>query len=344
MVNKKKMLGAIYGAGVGDALGAPTELRTTQQIKDTFGGYVKDFVAAPADTFARDYPAGTVTDDFSMSYYLMKAIIAHDGQFDEQVAKEAIVAWGEDDYYFDKFAGPTTRSAIEKIKQGLPTDVDPFGLINYSGSATNGGAMKTIPLAILAAGDWDQALAYTIAMCRPTHYNSNAIAAAAAVCCAATEALTDQATLDSIGAAAVWGAKKGREYGEAQQHISVGPDIAYKIQEAREVGQQAADFDTLLADTSDKIGTNFLVQESIPALFALLEGVKGDTMCGIYAGVNVGGDTDTIASMLGGILGAYNGIDSIPESYVETIQVQNPALAIEQTVNEFIDLCSQLQS
>lgn len=323
-MNREKILGALYGAAIGDALGAPTELRSREQIIEQFGGLVTDYQPAPKDTFARDYPAGTVTDDFSMSYYLMQAIVANNGQFNEQIAKEAIVAWGEDPYYFDKFAGPTTRAAIENMKQGLPTDVDPFGLINYNGLATNGGAMKTIPLAILAKGDRQKALAYTIAMCKPTHFNSNAMSAAAAICCGATEAQLSTATLESVVEAAIWGAREGRLYGEQQQHISVGPDIAFKIGQAVAIGQKSKDFDDLLRLTADQIGTNFQVQESIPAVFSLLIGTKGATMEGIFAAVNVGGDTDTIASMLGGIAGGLNGLGSIPNDFVEVLESVNP--------------------
>ena len=337
-MSKEKILGALYGAAVGDALGAPTELRNTNQILETFGGYVKEYTPAPKDTFARDYPAGTITDDFSMSYYLMRAILDNHGHFNEEIAKQAIINWGEDEYYFDKFAGPTTRAAIENMKQNLPTDVDPFGLINYSGLATNGGAMKTIPLAILADGNLETALEYTIAMCKPTHFNSNAISAAAAICCGATNALTEKATIQSVIEAAVWGAKKGREYGEQQQHISVGVDIAYKIQEAVKIGEQTTGFEQLLSETANKVGTNFIVQESIPAVFSLLAGVKGDTMSGIFAAVNVGGDTDTIASMLGGILGGLNGIQSIPQKYIHDLEKVNQTLPIKETVEAFAEL------
>ncbi|KAF1299414.1 hypothetical protein BAU15_01855 [Enterococcus sp. JM4C] len=337
-MNKEKMLGALYGAAVGDALGAPTELRNIDQIIETFGGYVKEYTQSPGDTFARDYPVGTVTDDFSMSYYLMKEIIDNNGNFNEDIAKQAIINWGSDEHYFDKFSGPTTRAAIENMKQNLPTDIDPFGLINYNSMATNGGAMKTIPLAILAKGDLEKAVEYTIAMCKPTHYNSNAISAAAAICCAATTALTDDATLPKIIEAAIWGAKKGKAFGIENKHVSVGPDIAYKIQEAVRIGEGATDFDDLLQQTADKIGTNFIVQESIPAVFSLLAGVKGDTMQGIYAAVNAGGDTDTMASMLGGILGGLNGVDSIPEAYIQKMQEANQLLPLQETVDQFINL------
>lgn len=343
-MNKEKALGALYGAAVGDALGAPTELRNTNQILETFGGYVKEYTIAPPDTFARDYPAGTITDDFSMTYYLMRAILDNQGDFNEEIAKQAIINWGSDEYYFDKFAGPTTRAAIENMKKNLPTDVDPFGLINYSGLATNGGAMKTIPLAILAKGNLEKALEYTIAMCKPTHFNSNAISAAAAICCGATNALTENATVKSVIDAADWGAKKGREYGEQHHHISVGVDIAYKIQEAVKIGSHATNFHHLLSETANKIGTNFIVQESIPAVFSLLAGVEGDTMRGMYAAVNVGGDTDTIASMLGGILGALNGIHSIPQKYIHDMEKVNDSLQIKQTVEEFVSQALKIDS
>ena len=43
----------------------------------------------------------------------------------------------------------------------------------------------------------------------------------------------------------------------------------------------------------------------------------------IYAGVNIGNDTDTIATMVGGILGALNGIGSLPKEYVEVLETKN---------------------
>ena len=63
--------------------------------------------------------------------------------------------------------------------------------------------------------------------------------------------------------------------------------------------------------------------EAVPASFGLLAAAKGDTMEAIYAGVNIGNDTDTIATMVGGILGALNGIGSLPKEYVEVLETKN---------------------
>lgn len=340
-MDKQKALGAIYGLGIGDAMGAPTELRTTEQIKSYFGGLVYDFVESPNDTFAREYPAGTITDDFSMSYYLMKEINNNNGQFDYEVAKKAITSWGEDEYYFEKFAGPTTRAAIEKIKAGLPTDVCPFGLINYNSQATNGGAMKVIPLAVIANGDMEKAIQYTIDMCRPTHFNSTAVSGAAAICCAAVEALKNDTTLEKIYEAAIWGAKEGRARVEKLGKISVAPDMAWKIEQAISLGKEAKDFDDLLDIVSNKVGTNIQVSESVPAVFAIMAGTNGDTMQSIFAATNVGGDTDTIAAMVGGILGGLNGIELIPQELIDKLKVANSNIDIENTVNKFVNLITK---
>ncbi|EKK8360998.1 ADP-ribosylglycohydrolase family protein, partial [Salmonella enterica] len=50
-MNKDKVLGCLIGAAMGDAMGAATELRTIEQIKKYFGGWVTDFIKPPADTF-----------------------------------------------------------------------------------------------------------------------------------------------------------------------------------------------------------------------------------------------------------------------------------------------------
>lgn len=341
-MDKEKVRGALFGLAIGDAMGAPTELRTQSQIKRDFGGFVTKFYVSPADTFARGYAAGTVTDDFSMSYYLMKEIMEA-GEFNETVAKKSIIAWGADPIYFDKFAGPTTRGAIENLQAGLPTDVDPWGLINYSNLATNGGAMKTIPIALLANGDWQLAIKYAIELCLPTHFNSNAISGAAAIACAATEALNENTTIDRIIEAGIWGAEEGKKYGCKKEHISVGPDIAYLIKTAVEIGGNSTNIEELLVELDQKIGTTFQVVQSVPCVFGILKGTNGNLMKGIYSGVNIGGDTDTIAAMVGGILGALQGDSQIPTEFIETILEANPTLSIQKVVDTYCDLLNRQQ-
>lgn len=46
-------------------------------------------------------------------------------------------------------------------------------------------------------------------------------------------------------------------------------------------------------------------------------------MDGICAAVNIGDDTDTVATMVGGILGALHGADAFPEHYFKVIEEAN---------------------
>lgn len=337
-MNKNKVYGAFYGVAIGDALGAPTELRNTKQIKETFGGLVKDFVKSPTDTFAAGYPIATVTDDFSMTYYVAKEIIKNNGKFNYEIAKQSIIAWGNDDYYFDKFAGPTTRAAIEKMRNNLPTDIDPFGLINFNAQATNGGAMKVVPVAVLAEGDLEKCAEYTFDLCRPTHFNSNAISAATAVSCATCIAQKENVSLDEIFQAAIWGAKQGKQKGEDANKISVGIDLSMAIERAITLGKKAKDYVELMENISNIIGTSFQVSESIPASFAIIAGTNGNFMDAMYVATNVGGDTDTMAAMIGGILGGYVGSNNIPADFIEKVKTANPRLQFDETIEQFIEV------
>lgn len=337
-MNTSKIFGALYGVAIGDALGAPTELRNTEQIKQTFGGFVRDFVKSPSDTFSAGYPIATVTDDFSMTYYVMKEIIKNKGRFDYEIAKKAIIQWGNDEYYFDKFAGPTTRAAIEKMRNNLPTDMDPFGLINFNAQATNGGAMKVVPVALLANCDLTACVQYTYDLCRPTHFNSSAISAATAVSCATCIAQKEDATLEDIYKAAMWGANEGKRLGEEAGKISVGIDLAMAIERAIKLGKSCKNNEELMKNISDVIGTSFQVSESIPAVFAIIAGTNGDFQDAMFVAVNVGGDTDTIAAMVGGILGGLKSEEAIPKALIEKVKQANPLLDIDDIIRQFIEI------
>lgn len=63
--------------------------------------------------------------------------------------------------------------------------------------------------------------------------------------------------------------------------------------------------------------------EAVPAAIGLCVAAGGKTVDGICAAVNIGNDTDTVATMVGGILGALNGVESMPDSYMEVIECEN---------------------
>ncbi|VDZ96784.1 ADP-ribosylglycohydrolase [Salmonella enterica subsp. enterica] len=91
-VDQNKILGCLVGAAAADAMGAATEVRTQQQIKDYFGGWVTTFQKPPADTFGRCNEAGMCTDDFIQAKYIMDALLRHQRQVSDEAMREAFSA------------------------------------------------------------------------------------------------------------------------------------------------------------------------------------------------------------------------------------------------------------
>ncbi|WP_176208294.1 ADP-ribosylglycohydrolase family protein, partial [Salmonella enterica] len=173
-VDQNKILGCLVGAAAADAMGAATEVRTQQQIKDYFGGWVTTFQKPPADTFGRCNEAGMCTDDFIQAKYIMDALLRHQRQVSDEAMREAFQQWLDYPYYAN-FTGPTTRAAMKAIfndnrasLQGeLEGEKQSVQIINKGNAeATNGAAMKIWPAAVLHPGDIDAAIACALQICR----------------------------------------------------------------------------------------------------------------------------------------------------------------------------------
>lgn len=313
-----KVFGSIMGALVGDAMGAPTEMRTRDQIIEFFGGYVTEFINPPDDVFAKGRLPGQVTDDFSIAYYLLKEIVQDAGVITSELGKQAILNWADDLEYSSRFAGPTTLQAINKLRENEPFDpAKEFGLVNYNNLGTNGASMKIFPVGLLNGRDFDKTIIDVITVCAHTHFTNAALSGACAIACAVGEALQDDSTIESITNAGRYGAKHGNIKAlEITKKVCAGPSVERRIELAAKIGSSAQNFDQLLIDINDIIGGGVWVWESVPAVFGIINGVT-TTMDAIYAGVNIGNDTDTIASMAGAILGAHYGIKSIDPTCVE---------------------------
>ena len=69
-----------------------------------------------------------------------------------------------------------------------------------------------------------------------------------------------------------------------------------------------------------RLGNNVVSVNSVPtALYCALRHLD-DFRSGVLMAVNLGGDTDTIGAMTGAILGAYNGVDSIPREWYDELE------------------------
>ena len=336
---QEKILGGFRGAAVGDAMGAPTEMMTTQQIKDHFGGLVRDFKTPPENTFARGRQPGQITDDFSLAYYLALAIIDNGGKINDEVAKEGLLKWADNDEYFIPFAGPTTRASILEL-QGINTEKNTDEIENHNAKATNGSAMKIFPVGLLNPGDLDKTVEDTVTVVLPTHGNHLSISGACAVACAVSKAMEKDSNIYSIVQAGLYGARLGEKKGMEKARIVAGPSVERRIEMAVELGLKAKNMEDAMRDISDCIGSSIHISEAVPAAFGLFVAAQGDTMESIVAGVNVGNDTDTVATMAGAMAGTLNGYKSLPESFLEEINKKNN-MCLDKLSRDFLGVISK---
>ena len=316
----EKIAGCLIGAAYGDALGAPTENRTREQIYEKWG-YVDRLLDAPPDVYARGNKAGQITDDFSMAYVTIQEILEKQGEIDSQVAKSALLKWAENERFFEQFVGPTSRKYINLLRGTETKDREHFEPVNDNFRASNGGAMKIGPVACLGKGDRDRSIAIARIICEPTHGNRIAMSAACAVAAAVGGALAGR-SLTEIFQDAVYGAEEGEKIGENGMSVA-GPSMKKRLKVAISMGTAAKDLSDAIDVLRDYFDCSGMAADSVPVSFGLMAAAHGDVEKAVQAAANIGNDTDTMATIAGAVLGAYQGAGVFPGEIVQKLDEAN---------------------
>ena len=289
--------GAVLGALIGDAAGGilefmgrpPTPKEARNALKCMPGGGV--FGLAP----------GQFTDDGEMTVTLLQTLCNTKGAYRADLVAQAYCQW-EGSVPFD--IGLATRSALRVNRdrrqdaKGLATLVQTQAAENNADSKANGSLMRATPLGIAACGcTVEEAIEMAVADATMTHPN--------ATCISATTA-----------------------YVLAVRHLILNAD---KLQRGEGAIQAAADY----LNNSAQCGNQGAVEVSewlddalhgrLPAAFPqagfvryaftyafyyLAQGSRFEDA--IYRTLLEGGDTDTNACIVGGLVGAFWGVDALP--------------------------------
>lgn len=328
-----RIRGCILGAAAGDAMGAPCEGKSAAQIEELFGGQPDRFIDPPRDVPARGRKAGQVTDAFSIPYMLTEEIIAS-GRITIDTAKEALIRWGDSEY-FEPFAGMTTRKAVIRLNESKTLNTwDRIGHLgnklfkgHYYALSSNGAAAKAWPAALFSGGDEDKAVAYAARIACSSHDDINSISGACAAAAAVCRALTitgDENGAFEIVQAALRGADKGMALAWYIPDVSVypGPSVCKRIEMAAEIALHASGKDPV-SELRDCIGCGPALAETLPAALGIIAAYRADPMKCISAAAGIGDETATIASIAGAICGARWGSGAFPEEYIEFLDERN---------------------
>ncbi|HEY9023412.1 MAG TPA: ADP-ribosylglycohydrolase family protein [Burkholderiaceae bacterium] len=327
-----RILGSLHLAGMGDALGAPTEQWSIDEIAAAHGGLLTRFVAPLPDTFAGANGGGVaeVTDDASQMYYLARALIAADGLLDVEGWVNCLLDWA-DTSPKASFMGPSTAGMVQALREGR--DVARVGTIGQSlrkmttVGNTNGAAMRVAPCGLLHPGRLEAACEQAYITCLPSHDTDVAIASACCIAAGVSTALVAQGSgaLDSVIRACEQGAALGERIGRERARAIAGPRMSARLQMALQIAATAKDDRAFMQRMEAEVGNSVLAAESVPAAVGVVAYARGDPLRTIALAASIGNDTDSIATMAGALAGALCGMRRLPAALLAEFRAVNAA-------------------
>jgi ADP-ribosylglycohydrolase len=331
---RDRALGALYGLAIGDALGMPTqELPRKRAAEMITLDDATAFVVGPADNpVSSGMPAGSVTDDTEQALVIARLLVEGRGIVDPHRQATLMLAWEHDVAARGSLdlLGPSTKRALQAVADGA--DV----LTTGRTGATNGAAMRVTPVGIAFEPEPVERLVdAVVAVGRVTHDTGIAHAGAAAVAAVVSAGVTGDDFLGALPSAMAAARLAGR-----RGHWVAGPDVARRIVWAVDLARSTRDArgETAAVDVVDQlVGTSLATQESVPAAFAVAALAPHDPWRATRLAAALGGDADTIAAMVGAMLGATHGLAAFPESARDLVRTVNH-LDLETVADDLLDL------
>ena len=330
-----RILGSLTLAGIGDAIGAPSEAMSRDEIQRKYGGRITTFLDGSDNPYALGNAVGEVTDDASQMYEMSLAIIRTGGDLTAEAAADAILNWSRNfPRYYPRNAGPTTRHVITELLEGKdPIEIGMTGC-EYNRGVSNGAAMRVAGAGLAHPGDWERAARTAIASCRPSHGTQHAFAGACAIACGISEALTEGAQISGVLRACLFGAEIGQRVGEETARRACGVGVREQILRAIGIGYDCVGMKEAEETLERRIGNDGSMQTSVAVAIGLFLAADGDPVETVLGGANIGGDTDTIACIAGSLAGAYAGYGAIPADWRGLFEKVNPQLKFREAAQE----------
>lgn len=288
---KNTIKGALYGVAIGDALGAPLEFMSAEQIERRHG-LVTEMIGGGW----LNVEPGEITDDTQMTLAVAEGIVEEPENPIEAIG-ERFIAWARSG---PKDIGGTCSRSIHGAAAGgakrPPEDVwfkasKDTAIANGNRSGGNGALMRTVYPGLYYSQRLE-AVEVATAIAQMTHWDENSNRAC--------EIYTDMLYL--ITEAVI-------KQGESADKGRIIDDTLHGT---------PYELDRLTNRTEDLNPTGYVVDSmkcAVTAAFWNAESFKE----AIIAAANMGGDADTIAAITGGIAGAYYGYDAIPERWINEL-------------------------
>lgn len=294
------LAGAVLGGAIGDAMGHPTEFLSMEAIWERFGNDgVKGFELYWKRDGQRFAP---YTDDTQMAEAVLLALL--DGREAGQDLNgtmegmgKRFVAWSRDPQGGHRAPGSACLSGCRALASGSHW--------SKAGGPTAGGCgsvMRAYPFGLLFHDDLARAERWAVEHSKLTHRDPIALAACAAMAVGVARALQRDSvaciTSEMVAAACRYSA-------------STAAMMARAVDEARSGVEPDVTLDRLRA---------WAAHEAIAATVYIFERHPDDAQAAILEGANTPGDSDSIATLAGALVGARCGARQLPPEWVTDVE------------------------
>ncbi|REE96208.1 ADP-ribosylglycohydrolase family protein [Thermomonospora umbrina] len=275
---ERRALDALIGLSVGDAFGNR---------------------AFPAEWTVRS-PAHPETwawtDDTQMACSLLEVVTAH-GRVDQDALARAFATRAETfrDY------GMGALQFIDHVKHGGRWREITSRLFEGRGSWGNGGAMRVAPLGAHFHDDLERAAAEAAASAEVTHSHPEGVAGGVAIGVAAARAAAGRGR-PLAGAELIETAVEHTPEGMVRDGLRRALDL---------LGRPAAEAAAALGN-----GSRISAPDTVPFALWTIATHLDDYETAVRTCVEAGGDMDTMAAIVGGVIAAHHGTDPIPPAWL----------------------------
>jgi len=330
-----KAQGALAGAAIGDALGGAAEGNTPEAIQERYDGFITGIVPPFLPDWRSARPIapyhkgdGHITDDTLMTTALVEVYATVRDHLDAYAIADHLVPLliGEKRWIPELETEAILLHRIFLAEKWLVARIH-YGHIDPReagvGNIVNcGAAMYAAPIGIANAGAPDAAYAEAIDV-SGAHQSSYGREAAGVYAACVAEAMSPNATVDSVIAVAQRLAKDGTK--DAINAVVAAATGLTDWRTSLPVLRAAIEpFDTVgpnyRAPARDaRIPSRTKSIEELPIALGMLIVAGGDYREAVLGSVNYGRDSDSIAVMAGSIAGALGGLASVPAEWIDAV-------------------------
>ena len=308
---RQKATGCLVGLAVGDAMG---DIARTDSYRQRYG------------IITNLYEGARSTDDTEFAILTARTLLDCEGKL---TPEHLLASWRR--YILEQGglkerAGRPLYGAVANLQRGvLPPLSGQDNVLNYD----DGAAMRVAPIGIICAGNPRQAAAMAKIDAEISH-DSDGIWAAQAVAASIAVAMVDGTPEEIVEA--------------GLRQIPTDSWLGRAMARAMRICDEEGAIEDAWERLHSELWTpaHAASPEAVPQLYAVFRLTGGDFRQGMFWGCNFGRDADTIAAIIGAMAGARQGIESIPEAWIDKVRRPGGVCLRFAAQEDVVDLAQQL--